>query len=326
MKAEGLVALAALLCAPCAHGAERAFVLVTNDNDFWAFQGQDVGYSNGLEVDLRRPMPGYWFDRVLVGGSLGQALYTPGHLRETRPEALRLDHPYVGWLWATGRLDAWWSRLRFSGEMRLGVVGPHALGEQTQTAWHSWNRAPRPRGWPVLQVGDESDMALRLGAGGDLLGLDVAAVRRGLLGARLAAEVSCEVGSLRGFCQASPWVRVGLVRGDRTVPLLAAPVAPAFVGDDGRRPEELFFFAGFTDHRGWRDRVLEGDVCDAAGRCETSWVRVHRRVSEWQVGVGATAWGWSLSFAYRDRSPELRSPSWLARSQRYGHLTLGLAW
>ena len=85
-----------------------------------------------------------------VGLALGQDIYTPSDTEARQP--LPDDRPYAGWLYAALTLqsaytnDAGASRLD-TFEFDLGVVGPAALGKQTQNGFHEIINSPRANGW-----------------------------------------------------------------------------------------------------------------------------------------------------------------------------------
>jgi lipid A 3-O-deacylase len=85
-----------------------------------------------------------------VGLALGQDLYTPSDT-DTR-DPLPDDQPYAGWLYGALTLqnaytnDQGASRLD-TFEIDLGVVGPAALGKQTQNGFHAIINSPRANGW-----------------------------------------------------------------------------------------------------------------------------------------------------------------------------------
>jgi hypothetical protein len=88
-------------------------------------------------------------DRMRIGFALGQELFTPSFIG---PSMLLVnDRPYGAWL--HGSLI-----LRRAGtmggipsmdelELDLGIVGPEALGEDTQTWWHKLVGYMEPHGW-----------------------------------------------------------------------------------------------------------------------------------------------------------------------------------
>lgn len=82
---------------------------------------------------------------IQVGLTLGQNLYTPTDI--TIDELLVDDRPYAGWLYGgiTLRQGNRYN-LNFL-EFNVGIVGPLALGEQTQKLVHKIVNADDPKGW-----------------------------------------------------------------------------------------------------------------------------------------------------------------------------------
>jgi hypothetical protein len=309
-------------------GASEPVVLwAVNDNDFWAFRGKDVDYSNGLEVHLRLPVrPAVGARWLQVGGALGHAIFTPPNLRETDPDVLRRERPYAGWLWGSVLLDGAWGAARLRFEARGGLVGPHAFGEEAQRAWHSTNRAPDPKGWGVAQVGDALDLGARLAGGVRLARIDLSRRSGGWIALDLGPEVSCEAGALRVQCGAGALLRLGLLRdaGLSSFGTLAVPVEPPARGADGPS-REVFLFASVEGRHAPRERLLDGPVCGRDG-CGPSWVRRAPSKAEGQLGVAFALGGWFAFFAHLWRTAELSAPAEAARPLHFGRVVLGRSW
>jgi len=130
------------------------------DNDFFA--GSDQNYTSGFRVAYAAPMgPSHSLASIaralpLMGGpvraaySLGQQLYTPRDISASQP--ILTDEPYAGYLYVgigfeseSPREHA--SRVLASYELQVGVVGPAALGEQTQKAAHEIFNSNEAKGW-----------------------------------------------------------------------------------------------------------------------------------------------------------------------------------
>lgn len=149
---------------------------VVSENDKY-FAGTDRHYTNGLkltwlgETDLgdshefvrtaARLIP--WMDpahihwRYKAGFALGQNIYTPA---DTETAALVPDdRPYAGWLYGSILLQAQVRNQLRLVELSLGVVGPSALGEEFQNAWHDVINVPHSNGWSH-QLRDEPGLRL----------------------------------------------------------------------------------------------------------------------------------------------------------------------
>ena len=154
-----------------------AFTLVTENDKYFA--GTDRHYTNGLKLSflgttrlndspdfIQRvtkliPTLAKDADRQLykAGVSLGQNIYTP--VDTSVAALLRDDRPYAGWLYASLDLQAKSTdgKMLRVVELALGIVGPSALGRQTQNGFHDIIQVPRAEGWhnqlrdePGLQV------------------------------------------------------------------------------------------------------------------------------------------------------------------------------
>lgn len=78
--------------------------------------------------------------------SIGQNLFTPDGLDIS--EAQEDDRPWAAWLYGSVGLSSLSNDHIDELELTLGVVGPEALGEQTQKFIHSHvTGSPTPRGW-----------------------------------------------------------------------------------------------------------------------------------------------------------------------------------
>lgn len=144
--------------------ADTNWLSVTLDNDF--FVNEDNGYTNGVYVsfyDVRdNPQssrePDFWVrplmwsmptnqkvDSSVNVYSAGQTLTTPYDIEaEVPPEGA---FPYAGLLSFTNTYIAITPNYADRVSTTLGVVGPLAMGEQTQKAVHKVISAKTPKGW-----------------------------------------------------------------------------------------------------------------------------------------------------------------------------------
>ena len=149
---------------------------VVSENDKY-FAGSDRHYTNGFKLtwlgetnlnespafvkSVTRILP--WMDQknqdwhYKVGFALGQNQYTPTDTDTPLPQPL--DRPYAAWLYGSILLQAQLDRQLRLIEISAGVIGPAALGEPIQNAWHDVIHVPHANGWsnqlhnePGLQV------------------------------------------------------------------------------------------------------------------------------------------------------------------------------
>jgi len=77
--------------------------------------------------------------------AIGQNLYTPADISLTDPN--EFDRPYAGWMYFSSGLVADNGSQIDNLEFTIGMVGPAALGEETQTFVHKVIDSPKPQGW-----------------------------------------------------------------------------------------------------------------------------------------------------------------------------------
>ncbi|RBP83435.1 lipid A deacylase LpxR family protein [Marinomonas rhizomae] len=143
--------------------AESNWVSATLDNDF--FVNEDNGYTNGIYVSLydvynnvaALPKPDAWVmplswslpskntGQVVNVYSFGQSLTTPSDLTVANPSEDSL--PYSGLISFTNTYIAIGPGYADKVSTTLGIVGPIALGKQTQKTIHKIISAQDPKGW-----------------------------------------------------------------------------------------------------------------------------------------------------------------------------------
>ena len=143
-------------------GSDKSIALEF-DNDTYYYT--DYYYTQGIELDLILPGFNSAFlkhvfpkapenRKLFTGISLAQRLYTPKNIRDTLVQFN--DRPFA----ATLELDYFMisrdelSGLRFTGRLRVGMIGPIAGGEQLQRKIHEWIESPDPLGWDYQITND----------------------------------------------------------------------------------------------------------------------------------------------------------------------------
>ena len=159
----------ALFCA-VAIGADRAVAQPASDDGKGTFNvqvendlfgsGSDRNYTNGLRLSYLSPqdeIPGWVYiaarsfplfaEQGLLRTSytIGQNMYTPDDT--SRPDLIRDDRPYAGWLYGGVGLTSDNGQILDNLELDIGVVGPASFAEDTQKIWHKLIGADRPEGW-----------------------------------------------------------------------------------------------------------------------------------------------------------------------------------
>jgi len=145
---------------------QSGILSVQVENDMWG-NGTDRHYTHGTRISyLSSEETPAWLQRAAAfvpvfsrrghlrtSYAIGQSIFTPEDI--TRKDLIEDELPYAGWLYGaiglisdhrvrdgslrSGRLD--------SLELNLGVVGPSALAEGTQSFVHKVVDAPQPQGW-----------------------------------------------------------------------------------------------------------------------------------------------------------------------------------
>ncbi len=157
-----------------AQGEALAFY-VENDSRYIGGPGTDQGYSNGLKfsyVYAQNQIP-YWSKKLVdqseyldkkikaskvnYGISLGHQIFTPTDTKST--ELIQNDRPYVGYLYLGFAMNLKRPNSEQFFVVELGTVGPSALGEPVQNAFHRTIDVPETNGWqnslhdePVVQL------------------------------------------------------------------------------------------------------------------------------------------------------------------------------
>lgn len=138
---------------------EDHFFTLNVENDMFA-SDQDQNYSSGVRLTyykLGAELPAFAraLDRVVptfsinkttsIYYSVGQNLYTPEDI--TNPVQNPKDRPWAAFLYGSAGLSSVTNNHVDDIEATIGVIGPPALGEQTQKLVHRIVNSPQPQGW-----------------------------------------------------------------------------------------------------------------------------------------------------------------------------------
>lgn len=150
---------------------------VIEENDFFA--STDRHYTQGIRfsylltdnyfpfgmtnVYSRLPNIAFAPQAGKFGFAVGQNIYTPADTDDPIPDPN--DRPYAGWLYLgmvfqrRGTSTSSWD-VQEDIELNLGVVGPWALGKETQTWVHELHNEEPPQGWDY-QLKNEPGVRLK---------------------------------------------------------------------------------------------------------------------------------------------------------------------
>ena len=295
---------------------------LTQDLDGYYTQGSRFSYLSNQEpsrwlISSARLLPFFTLEgKLRTSYALGQSIFTPDDIK--RSELIVDDRPYAGWLYGAIGLIAEYrddsgvfKNRRDSLELNIGIVGPAAYGEQTQTFGHKVRGATEPEGWDN-QLDDEPGFMLlydRQWQGRYNLALNG-------LGIDLIPHVGAALGNVMTYAAAGATIRFGdHLKEDFGVPLIR-PSQPGsvyfaktswlswylFVGIEGRAILQNIFLDGntFTDSHSVDKKDLVGDI---------------------QTGLVLTWGDYRLSFTNVFRGKEFDGQP---NSTQYGSISLSL--
>jgi lipid A 3-O-deacylase len=169
MRAAAGAMIAALLLAGVgrAQADDHGRITLEEENDFFAPDNRDRHYTQGAQLNYLSPdlgadgmaAPMTWLGSLLPvfqDGSattsrrfdlfVGQELFTPQNKRLHDPDPR--DRPYAGWLnGGIGFIQDADEQTLDHLEVQVGLVGPGALGKQTQNNFHLAIDNPESEGW-----------------------------------------------------------------------------------------------------------------------------------------------------------------------------------
>jgi len=289
---------------------------VLENDSFDPSDRSDRDYTSGLRLALTRSpcrSAPQWAERLVklwcrsglcsgdqhslaVGYIFGQSIYTPTRYDSTAPRPF--DRPYAGHLFGSFMIQATHSKGGDSSEaerdqtifeMQLGLVGPHAYGEEVQNGWHRLWQEEEALGWDN-QLADEPTFNLNILSrrkfGGRYLdvvphwGIQLGTVRTGAnLGATL--RIGSNLVQLPEF---------GLPRLRRSSASKSQFEASAFVGVDGRYVAHDIFVDGGVFRKLERSRIEpKSFVYDVKAGFELSWKQ------------------WAFHYTWTHRGPDFES-------------------
>lgn len=175
-----LLCLFFLLCSSMAYADDAGRLTLIEENDSF-IPHNDKHYTQGLKLAYTSgpvmpnggwDQPFNWLENfsIFEGANhkrkyewtiLGQSIFTPDDTSRTVP--LTSDRPYAGWLYTGVSLLQETKHTNYTtlenAEILAGVVGPAALGEESQNDWHQFIGVNTARGWQH-QLHNEPGVAL----------------------------------------------------------------------------------------------------------------------------------------------------------------------
>ncbi len=285
---------------------ERPIISFTLENDLFA--NLDRHYTSGVRLSYmpsRTAIPGWarWIAEgfplfpesreLRVSYVIGQSLFTPREITLDPPDPN--DRPYAGWLYGSVLVTAWNERQMDRLSLSLGIVGPAALGEETQSFVHRITGSDQPEGWD-FQLENEPGIILsydRQWRGlleGEVLGLDY--------DARPHAGVA--LGNVFTYGAVGGMVRLG-----QRLPVDAGPprIEPALPGTAFFLPSEgtidWYLFGGVEGRAVARNIFLDGNTFT-----DSPSVGRNVLVGDAQAGVAVTIGTVRLAYTHVFRTKE----------------------
>lgn len=227
--------------------------------------------------------------------SLGQNLYTPKNIKIRANQ--NNDRPWAAFLYGSVGLTTLQDNHIDDFEVTLGVVGPEALGEQTQKLIHKeLTDSPTPRGWDN-QLHFEPGVVLSAGRRWPRFYNETFA------GLRLTAEPNVNVSLGNIYTYAGTGLSVALTPDDGALRDKPTRVRPAMPGSGYfETPEDGFgwvLFAGIDGRAVARDIFLDGNTFE-----DSHSVDKKPFVADATAGVSLTYDRYSLSYSINARSKE----------------------
>jgi lipid A 3-O-deacylase len=318
----------------------------TVDNDAAALGGNDDRWYTGgfrsvhdFPADLAEDAPWYQAGAAAVAGHLqllpageddrptfttvslvgGQQLYTPADVEV--PQVIEDDRPYAGWLYAgMVRYDTWLDPdplvrddVEHSVELDVGIVGPAALAEESQSLVHEVVTSEEPEGWDN-QLGNEIGIVLR--AARSARHLYVRSGREGSVALDAISRLDGALGNVDTHAGVGGLLRVGWnlprsfdpVSGDRS----------RLLPGGARSPEEaasFYFFTGLEARGVLRNIFLDGNTFR-----ESHSIDKEEFLGALRAGM---AWEWSrfrFAYTFTRLTDEFEGQP---EQQSYGSITLG---
>ncbi|HYD17280.1 MAG TPA: lipid A deacylase LpxR family protein [Patescibacteria group bacterium] len=305
---------------------KRDFITFSSENDLYG-GGGDQNYTNGARVTFfeagkRPPQIFDVVDRLIptftinpttsIYYTLGQNLYTPKDI--TRVTQDPNDRPWAAFLYGSAGLISITDNHIDEVEATLGIVGPVALGRQTQSFVHQHiSDSPTPRGWdnqlknePGLMLSWQRRFPERYGFEGPYG-----------LSAGVEPHFGVTLGNIYTYSNLGLSLRLspadGRFQDDPTRVRPAMPGTGAFIVDDGKFSWELF--GGIEGRAVGRNIFLDGNTF-----ADSYSVDKKILVGDLNAGLALTYGRTRISYAIIYRTPEFDQAD---HGDVFGNVSLG---
>lgn len=308
--------------APAADGPSGVWSIAV-ENDLFG-PGTDKNYTNGVRLawtSERIAPPDLWRGALRFitqtdsnadlrwGLSLGQNLYTPEDIARRIPDPE--DQPYAAWLRGSiyGMIET--GRTLDTLELSVGVIGPSALGEQTQKFVHEIINDTIPQGWdsqlkdePAVQLTYDKKWRAALAFEDD----------GGGFGFDLTPSATLAVGTVNIYGAVGLMARFGADLDNDFGPPRIRPAPPGSGFFTPRDDFSWYVFAGIEGRAIARDAFLDGNLWQDSAN-----VPKRPLMGEAQAGVAMHYGDWRIAYTFVARTPQFDGQG---EGHRFGGVTV----
>ena len=240
------------------------------ENDLWGSE-DDRFYTGGWQFSYSSPdPPPAYLERIselvpfyasgttgYYGFNIGQKIYTPENIETSSLQ--ENDRPYAGWLFVESFIGHRYydrgDREKINGLiLTLGIVGPAALGEETQRLIHTLTGTDDPEGWDN-QLENEPGLNLTYLHKWRYI-FDFDEPRQ----YETSLHTGLTIGNVYSYASAGFMLRWGQHLKDDIGPPTIGPGFPGLPAFNPNRQANWYLFAGFEVRAVARDIFLDGNT------------------------------------------------------------------
>ncbi len=279
------------------------------DNDSFLGQGSDRYYTNGIFFFYRTALSVKDTGKIknkILGFEGGQKLYNAFNGRIPNPTLI--DRPIAGYLYAGVNLNLLYaneSNLKLTAQ--IGVLGPGALGDETQTSIHEWFGFYQPLGWQY-QIHDGAQLNLSADYNKLLF-------RKGLVDLTLATHAA--LGNGFSGLGVGPLVRFGNFNHLYNSVSTQSTISRSSTGD--LHPHEFFaYYKPMLNYVAY-NATIQGSLFNKTVYPDQVVLTPNRFVLDNQIGVAYTANHWVFDASVIFQTPEVQN---MRRSEQWGSVSI----
>jgi hypothetical protein len=286
------------------------------DNDLLAIRGRgpppDYDYTHGTRISVTKPGAPVWLARtvgatsrcadsatidhgcLLSGFALGQEIYTPRH---NSLDPVAGDRPHAAWLYGAIQVQRLAVTRLQTLEIRAGITGPPALGEEVQNGVHRLLHNHLEAGW-------DHQLPTHVGVSADYDATTLLGHQSSRTPSRfMTGSVGATLGTLRQAARVGAAAYYGF----------GAPRARSADAPLVARPGRFYVVAGYQQSFVLYDAFIEG-VGSTPGAVRVPWV------GEAYGGAGWRFRRFAAEYRYVSRGREYR-----AEPERHAYGAIGLS-